>query len=183
MLSHIRSLEPTLHNSRIGELFRYRSSLLLTAETSTWKTYRPPVMAPVLTQNPPGWLHFQMFLKYDVSFKFSGFVSCYIASDSSRINTLCTSQLPRRNGATPRRTSSKTTSFSFFNLFNFPPSSTLFLHPHLHPSHSHFPYIPHVLPRISSPFHFPPCRFIVNVLFLNFFPSLFLFIFVIMVSG
>lgn len=35
MLSHIRSLEPTLHNTRIGGPFRCRNFLLLTVEAST----------------------------------------------------------------------------------------------------------------------------------------------------
>ena len=55
MLSHIRSLEPTLHNTRIGGPFRCRNFLLLTVEASTSKTCRRPLeTAPVLIQNPLG---------------------------------------------------------------------------------------------------------------------------------
>ena len=35
MLSHIRTLEPTLHDTRIGGPFHYRDFLLLTAEAFT----------------------------------------------------------------------------------------------------------------------------------------------------
>ena len=56
MLSRIRSLELTVHNSRIGEPFQYRSFLLLTAEAPTRKICRPLATALVLVliQNPLG---------------------------------------------------------------------------------------------------------------------------------
>jgi hypothetical protein len=120
MLSHIRSFMPPLHYTRIGELFQYRK-FSTTHIGGVCLEYLWSARNSASADTESAWIATLSNI-FERRCRFHGFLSLYvghIASDSSGIEILCTSNHPRWNAVTPRRTTCKTGPLLCFLRFRF----------------------------------------------------------------
>ena len=105
VLSHIRSLKPTVHSARIGELFQYRN-ISITHSGGTHPKDLSSARNRASFDTEPAWVA-SLSNIFEEQCEFHVFLTLYlghISSDSSVVDIFRTSKSLRQNTVTPRGT-------------------------------------------------------------------------------